>query len=104
MGIEHSDRKTNMLNIFEVEKQFDKWFENQRVLFENMHYPIKNAAWVAWLEAIKVYTSKKCHWSDDERNFYKTTCGKEFWYDKNFTDENSYSFCPYCGGSMTKTH
>ena len=30
--------------------------------------------------------------------------GKEFWYDKNFTAENSYSFCSYCGGSMTKTH
>jgi hypothetical protein len=64
-----------------------------------------------WLEALEfadkiiemvMENELKCEWSYDEvDDMYSTECKKSFQFTHDGIAENSFVFCPYCGGRIT---
>jgi len=38
-----------------------------------------------------------CLWRWDGDGFYRTLCGKTFFFDSGNVGENDFKYCPYCG-------
>lgn len=50
--------------------------------------------------------TKKCEWLSPtavDYDAWQTGCGQEFIFSSDGPLENSFKFCPYCGGEMTIT-
>lgn len=39
----------------------------------------------------------ECEWTDDDDDFYETTCGHAFTFTEGTPADNQFVYCPYCG-------
>lgn len=47
-----------------------------------------------------------CEWTQadgGDEDYYLTSCGKAHWFGDGDITENSYKYCPYCGGVIVET-
>jgi hypothetical protein len=41
-----------------------------------------------------------CAWTEDEDDTWETECGHAFTFIDGGVSDNSFSFCPFCGGKI----
>lgn len=45
----------------------------------------------------------KCEWKEDSDGNWDTFCGETFCLEEGTPSENTYKFCPACGGVLKET-